>query len=184
MKTPDCNQSRRKFLHTLSVTAAGLVLSSPWHEVFAANRDRTLSFFHTHTGERLKLTYFSEGRYQDEALAELNHYLRDFRTNEIHAIDAQLFDILHAAKNACNSNGTFEVISGYRSPKTNHMLRREGRGVAKRSLHLVGQAIDVRLTGVRTSDLKKAAASLRRGGVGYYARSDFVHLDTGRVRFW
>lgn len=168
----------------MSVTAAGLVLCSPWHEVCAARRDRSLSFYHTHTGERLKLTYFSDGRYQEEALMELNHYLRDFRTNEMHAIDAGLFDILHAAKNACDSNGTFEVISGYRSPQTNNQLRRQGRGVAQRSLHLEGRAIDVRLTGVRTSDLKKAAASLRRGGVGYYARSDFIHIDTGRVRFW
>jgi len=115
---------------------------------------------------------------------ELNRYLRDFRTNEIHPIDANLFDILYAVKNACNSNGTFEVISGYRSPQTNQYLHEKGRGVATRSLHMDGKAIDVRLTDVQTSYLKKAAASLKRGGVGFYAKSDFVHIDTGRVRYW
>lgn len=184
MKTPGCNLSRRQFLHTLSFTAAGLALYSPWRDVFAAARDRTLSFFHTHTGEHLKLTYFSDGIYHDDALLELNRYLRDFRTNEIHQIDASLFDILYAVKNACNSNGTFEVISGYRSPQTNKLLRAQGRGVAEHSLHMVGKAIDVRLTGAKTSYLRKAATSLKRGGVGYYAQSDFVHIDTGRVRYW
>jgi len=184
MKSSDCNLSRRNFIQTLSVTAAGLALYSPWRDVFAATRDRTLSFFHTHTGEHLKLTYFSDGLYHDDALQELNHYLRDFRTNEIHAIDANLFDILYAMKSACNSNGTFEVISGYRSPLTNKFLHEQGHGVAEHSLHMVGKAIDIRLTNVRTADLRKVAVSLKRGGVGFYAKSDFVHVDTGRVRYW
>ena len=184
MKTPDCNLSRRQFLQTLSITATGLALYSPWGNVFAASADRTISFFHTHTGEHLKLTYFSDGLYHDDALAEINHYLRDFRTNEIHPIDANLLDILYAVKNACNSTGTFEVISGYRSPQTNQLLHAQGRGVAEHSLHMLGKAIDVRLTDVKTSYLRKAAASFKRGGVGYYAKSDFVHIDTGRVRYW
>ncbi|MGH8120755.1 MAG: DUF882 domain-containing protein [Gammaproteobacteria bacterium] len=185
MKTPACNLSRRHFLQTLSVAATGLALYSPWRDVFAAAaQDRTLSFFHTHTGEHLKLTYFSAGLYHDDALVELNRYLRDFRTNEIHPMDANLFDILYAMKSACNSNGTFEVISGYRSPVTNKSLRKQGRGVAEHSLHMVGKAIDIRLTDVNTVYLKKAAASLKRGGVGYYAKSDFIHVDTGRVRYW
>ena len=176
--------SRREFLQTMSVTATGLALYSPWNHVFAATPERALSFFHTHTGEKLNLTYFSDGIYHEDALQEINHYLRDFRTEEIHAIDSHLLDILYSVQNACNSNGTFEVISGYRSPKTNEQLRNQGHGVAKRSLHMEGRAIDVRLTDVKTSNLRKAAMSLKRGGVGYYASSDFVHMDTGRVRYW
>ena len=184
MKTPSRNLSRRQFLHSLTGAAAGLVLTSPWRDVFADTADRSLSFFHTHTGEHLKLTYFSDGIYHAEALKEINHCLRDFRTNEIRPIDSRLLDILHIVHNTCNSNGTFEVISGYRSPHTNQSLRAQGHGVAEHSLHMEGKAIDVRLTDVDTACLKKAAASLKRGGVGYYAKSDFVHIDTGRVRYW
>lgn len=184
MIIPGCNLSRRQFLHTLSVAATSLALYSPWRDVCADISARSLSFFHTHTGEHLKLTYFSDGLYHAAALDEINHYLRDFRTNEIHPIDSQLLDILYIVQKACNSNGTFEVISGYRSPHTNQSLRAQGRGVAEHSLHVVGRAIDVRLTDVKTPYLKKAAASLKRGGVGYYAKSDFVHIDTGRVRYW
>ena len=184
MKTPGFNLSRRQFLRTLSVAASGLALSSPWRDVCADTSDRSLSFFHTHTGEHLKLTYFSDGLYHDDALDEIKHYLRDFRTNEIHPIDSQLLDILYRVKNACNSNGTFEVISGYRSPQTNQSLRAQGQGVAEHSLHMVGKAIDIRLTDVKTAYLKKAAVSLKCGGVGYYAQSNFVHIDTGRVRSW
>ncbi|SRR5690606_17204438 len=184
MKEPCCDCSRRKFLQTLSVATAGLVLYSPWHKVFADSKERTLSFFHTHTGEHLELTYFSNGLYHGNALAELNRYLRDFRTEEIYPIDKNLLDFLYAVKVACNSKGTFEVISGFRSPQTNQSLQEMGRGVATRSLHMEGRAIDIRLTDVETLNLKKAAVSLQRGGVGYYAESDFVHLDTGRVRYW
>lgn len=178
------NLSRRQFLHTMSITATGLALCSPWHHVFAAVPERSLSFFHTHTGEKLDLTYFSDGIYHDDALQEVNHYLRDFRTGEIHPIDTHLLDILYSVQNACNSNGTFEVISGYRSPKTNKLLHDQGHGVALHSLHMLGKAIDVRLTDIKTSYLKKAAMSIKQGGVGYYAQSDFVHMDTGRVRYW
>lgn len=184
MKKPDSCCSRRQFLQTMSVAAAGLALYSPWRDVFAANRDRTLSFFHTHTGESLKLTYFSDGVYHEDAMLELARYLRDFRTDETHPIDKEVFDILHAAREACNSHGTYEVISGYRSPLTNKSLQEQGRGVASHSLHMVGKAIDVRLTDVDTSYLRKVAINMQRGGVGFYAKSDFVHIDTGRVRYW
>ena len=184
MKTPGCDRSRRQFLQTLTVATAGLVVASPWREVFAATPDRSLAFFHTHTGEHLKLTYFGDGVYYPEALKEINYYLRDFRNNEIHTIDARLLDILYIVQNACNSKGTYEVISGYRSPQTNALLRAQGHGVAEHSLHMQGMAIDIRLTDVKTKYIKKAATRLRRGGVGYYAKSNFVHLDTGRVRYW
>jgi uncharacterized protein YcbK (DUF882 family) len=178
------NLTRRQFIHTISIGVTGLVLCTPWRNIFANTSDRSISFFHTHTGEYLKLTYFSDGLYHEDALQEINHYLRDFRTNEICPIDSHLLDILYIVQKTCNSNGTFEVISGYRSPKTNKLLREKGRGVARQSLHTLGKAIDVRLTDVKTSFLKKAAISLKQGGVGYYAKSDFVHIDTGRVRAW
>ena len=184
MKTRSCNLSRRQFLHSVTGAAAGLVLTAPWRQVLADTADRSLSFFHTHTGEHLKLTYFSDGLYHADALKEINHYLRDFRTNEIHPMDSRLLDLLYNVQNACDSKGTFEVISGYRSPLTNKSLRVQGHSVAEHSLHMEGKAIDVRLTDVDTAYLKKAAASLKRGGVGYYAQSNFVHIDTGRVRYW
>ena len=184
MKTEDNQLSRRKFLQTLTVATTSVALLSPWRSVFASTADRSLSFFHTHTGEHLKLTYFSDGQYQNAALQEINYCLRDFRTGEAYPIEPQLMDLLAMIQTVCDSHGTYEIISGYRSPKTNESLRNEGRGVAKRSLHMLGQAIDVRLTDIETSHLRKAAASLKQGGVGYYAKSDFVHIDTGRVRFW
>ncbi len=184
MNSRGCNSSRRRFLRTLSVAAAGMTLCSPWRTVLATAQDRSLAFFHTHTGEHLKLVYFSDGLYHPDALREINHYLRDFRTDEIFPIDKRLLDILYTVRETCNSAGTFEVISGYRSPKTNKLLRDQGRGVARHSLHMLGKAIDVRLTRARTSHLRDAAASLAQGGVGYYAKSDFVHLDTGRIRTW
>jgi uncharacterized protein YcbK (DUF882 family) len=150
----------------------------------AAAAPRALSFSHTHTGERLRIVYFADGAYQPEPLAQVDWLLRDFRTGDAHAIDRTLLDTLHALCVACGGN-TFEIISGYRSPKTNAMLRNKGAGgVAKRSLHMDGRAIDVRLAGVDTARLRAAAIALRRGGVGYYRDSDFVHLDTGRPRAW
>ena len=118
------------------------------------------------------------------ALNELGFLLRDFRSGEVAPMDSVMLDFLHAAQQRLGSNGTYEIISAYRSPDTNEMLRRRGGGAAKRSLHLQGKAIDVRLTDADTRDLGRAARELARGGVGYYAKSDFVHLDTGRVRWW
>jgi len=184
MKTKDYKLSRRRFLQTLTLATTSVALLSPWRSVYAKTFDRSLSFFHTHTGEHLNLTYFSEGEYQESAVQEINNYLRDFRTGEIYPIDLRLMDMLSSIQMLCNSSGTYEIISGYRSPKTNKLLRDKGRGVAKHSLHMLGQAIDIRLTDVKTSHLRKAAISLKQGGVGYYSRSDFVHVDTGRVRYW
>jgi uncharacterized protein YcbK (DUF882 family) len=145
---------------------------------------RSLSFYHTHTGEKLAITYYEQGDYHLDALAEASRFLRDFRTGEEHPIDRGLLDILHDVRLATESSGRFEVVSGYRSPNTNAALRAKSNGVAKRSLHMQGRAIDVRLTGVDTAQLREAALALRGGGVGYYPKSGFVHLDTGRVRQW
>jgi uncharacterized protein YcbK (DUF882 family) len=148
-----------------------------------AAEPRSLSLRHLHTGERLSLVYYADGAYVPESLAQVDWLLRDFRTGEVHAIDPQLLDTLHALQRKCRQSA-FEIISGYRSSRTNTMLRIAGGGVAERSLHLSGRAIDVRLTGFDTARLRAAAVSLGRGGVGYYPESNFVHLDTGRVRTW
>jgi len=149
----------------------------------ARSQPRTLHFYHTHTSERLTVTYFDDGRYVPPALAAVDHLLRDFRTEKVHAIDPRLLDQLFALTQCCGGR-TFEVISGYRSPMTNAMLRHTTQGVAKHSLHLEGRAIDVRLEGYETACLRRAALAMGRGGVGFYPGSDFVHLDTGRFRTW
>jgi len=147
--------------------------------------ERVASFDNLHTGETLRTVYWAEGGYVPEALREIDHVLRDFRTDEVLSIDPALIDLLFALRREMGSTAAFGVISGYRSPATNARLQRNGGGgVATRSLHMVGKAIDIRLPGRRLRDLREAALGLRGGGVGYYPRSNFVHVDTGRVRFW
>ena len=149
--------------------------------------ERCLSFFNTHTGERLKSTYCSDGRYQADALHDLNYILRDFRVNEIKPIDPRLFDLLHELGGTLETDQPFHIISGYRSAQTNAMLRERGgasTGVASHSLHMVGQAIDIRVPGVKLPQLRDAAKSLKIGGVGFYPDLNFVHVDVGRVRYW
>ena len=147
---------------------------------------RRLSFYNTHTGEALRqVPYWEDGRYLPDALAAINEVLRDHRTDEVHPIDPGLFDLLHALTRKLDTPSSFHVISGYRSPHSNALLRTAGGGgVAKYSLHMDGKAVDVRLPGVQLARLRKAALTLRRGGVGYYPDDGFVHLDTGRVRTW
>jgi uncharacterized protein YcbK (DUF882 family) len=172
---------RRKLLKMLALAPFGPALArSP---AALAGEERSLAFRHTHTGERLDVAYFAHGRYLPDALARIDRLLRDFRTGEIRPIDPGLIDALFALRVACGG-GSFEIISGYRSPRTNGMLRRATSGVVARSLHLEGRAIDVRLSGFDTARLRDAAIALGRGGVGYYRNSDFIHLDTGRARTW
>jgi uncharacterized protein YcbK (DUF882 family) len=146
--------------------------------------ERRLRLYNTHTGEQLTATYWAAGQYQPGEIAALDRLLRDHRSGEVQALDRRLFDILHALQQQTGAQGTYEVISGYRSPATNNQLRRASGGVAKNSLHTRGQAIDIRLTGVALPDLRRAALGLRAGGVGYYPASNFIHVDTGRVRSW
>lgn len=143
-----------------------------------------LSFYHIHTAEKLTITYREHGEIVPGALAEVSRYLRDFRTKQVHDIDVGLLDTLHALYSTFDGRGNFEVISGYRSPRTNEALRHVTTGVAENSLHIQGRAIDVRLTSAKTTALRDAALALKAGGVGYYPESNFVHLDTGRVRSW
>jgi len=178
---PHC-PSRRRFIKTLALAAPAVAL--PGVSFALAAEPRRLRFYHTHTAEKLDVVYHENGTYLPDALGELNYLLRDFRSDEVVSIDPGLLDFLYAAQRRLDSNGTFEIISAYRSPATNEMLRRKGGGVAKRSMHLVGKAIDVRLTDADTRDLRGVGIQLARGGVGYYERSNFVHLDTGRVRRW
>ena len=143
-----------------------------------------MSFVHTHTGEKLIAVYWKDGQYQQEVLQQVNHLLRDFRNNEVHAIDPALLDLLYDLRTKVDSDRAFQVISAYRSPQTNEMLRRSSNGVAEHSMHMLGKAIDVRLTSFPTARLAEVARAMRRGGVGYYPASDFVHVDTGPVRYW
>jgi uncharacterized protein YcbK (DUF882 family) len=145
---------------------------------------RSLSFYHTHTGRELTIAYKEGDQYIQGALQRINAFLYDFRTGDITEIDPALLDLIYDVRASLDSDGTYEVISAYRSPKTNSMLRKASNGVARKSQHLLGKAIDVRLRGVDSADLRKAALAQKRGGVGYYQKSDFVHIDTGRVRFW
>jgi uncharacterized protein YcbK (DUF882 family) len=173
---------RRRFLKTLALTAPALAL--PGLVMAAPAAPRRLRFYHTHTSEKLDVVYHENGAYLPDAMDELNYLLRDFRSGDVVDMDPGLLDLLHAAQQRLGSAGTYEIISAYRSPETNEMLRRNGGGVAKSSMHLKGKAIDVRLTDADTRDLRQAGLDLALGGVGYYSRSNFVHLDTGRVRRW
>jgi uncharacterized protein YcbK (DUF882 family) len=182
--------NRRAFLGFGAVAAAAALSPLKANAAPAAPAKkalRTLSFFNTHTGERLKTTYCCDGRYEPEALQEINHILRDFRANEVKPIDPKLLDLLHELGGTLETDQPFHIISGYRSPHTNTLLQQRGgagTGVASKSLHMVGKAIDIRLPGVKLDHLRGAARSLKLGGVGYYPSSNFVHVDTGRVRFW
>ncbi len=174
--------NRRRFLQSMACTGAGLIVSPSL--LAASHQARELAFVHTHTGERLKIQYSDEYGYLPDGLAEINYFLRDFRTDDVHPMDTGLLDILNELRQGMSKSGVFEVISGYRSPKTNESLRANGSGVAKHSLHMQGRAIDIRLTGVDTSQLRNYCISMECGGVGYYQKSDFIHVDTGRVRSW
>ena len=175
--------SRRNFLKAAAGTAAILVAPAALAKP-ADPAERVLRLRNLHTGESLKATYWAEGQYIQEELAAIDRVLRDHRADEITQMDRRLYDLLHTLQQQVSSNETFHVISGYRSPATNAKLHKNSNGVAKRSLHMQGRAIDIRLPGVELKHLRQAALSLKSGGVGYYPNSNFIHVDTGRTRFW
>lgn len=152
--------------------------------VVRAGADRRLEFYNTHTDERLRATYWADGSYVASALTDINFILRDFRANEIKAIDLRLLDLLHRLNASLDTSQPFHVISGYRTAATNALLRGASEGVALHSLHIDGMAIDIRVPGRDLPVLRRTALALRGGGVGYYPHSDFVHVDVGRVRTW
>lgn len=179
--------SRRRFIG-LSVAALSLpflsrltAYASP--EPFLPP-DRDLSFYNTHTGEAATVEYCRSGCIVTPSLEKIKYILRDHRTGETKDIDVRLLDLLNALSRKTSTDVPFHVISGYRSPRTNAALRAASGGVAENSLHLLGQAIDIRLPGLKLRDLYKAAVDLRAGGVGIYPVSDFIHVDVGRVRTW
>jgi uncharacterized protein YcbK (DUF882 family) len=168
----------------VTLLGALLLLIAPQNRTGASGDARTLSFYHTHTGEELTVTYYENGDYLPDGLSRLEDYLSDWRNGHRHEMDPALMDILWRIQLNARHLDTWEVISAYRSPETNAMLRGKSNGVAKKSQHLEGKAIDVRLRGLDTRKLQQVALDLKLGGVGYYGKSDFVHVDTGRVRRW
>jgi uncharacterized protein YcbK (DUF882 family) len=177
---------RRRLLRHAGTAAAATSLPLLSLGARAESRgEQRLRLAHTHTGERLELVYAVDGVYRAPALATLDRFLRDHYSGEIAPIDPRLFDLLHRTQRALGHSGVAEIVSAYRGPATNERLRRTGGGgVARHSLHLEGRALDLRLPGVALADLRDAALDLRSGGVGFYAREQFVHVDTGRVRRW
>jgi uncharacterized protein YcbK (DUF882 family) len=150
----------------------------------AAPNERVLRFYNTHTGESLRSIFWADGQFIPDALKDINKVLRDHRNNQVAQIDPQLLVLLDKVSAQFGSQNVLHVISGYRSPETNQMLHEHSNGVAKHSMHMEGKAIDIRMPGRNLADLHKVAMSLRGGGVGYYPDSQFVHMDTGRVRYW
>ena len=178
--------SRRQFLGFAGIV--GLATAAPSAFATAApaqmQGERRLQLRNLHTNEYVDASYWIDGEYQLEALSQLNHCLRDHRSGEIIDMDPVLIDSVYGLQQNMEYRGEIHIISGYRSPKTNAALRKQGAGVAKKSFHMKGQAIDLRLPRKQLSQVRKAALEMKSGGVGYYPKSNFLHLDTGRVRQW
>jgi uncharacterized protein YcbK (DUF882 family) len=177
--------NRRRFLMTSAQIALGLLLSTAPIDCFAKRIDyHPLTFFHTHTGENLQINYSPKKGCTFATQRKVNEFLRDYRTEEVHPIDPKLLELLCKIQLIGGSNGIYEIISAYRSPETNHLMHSKSSGVAQNSMHMLGKAIDIRLSDMSTRKIQRIATLLRGGGVGYYAQSDFVHLDTGDFRTW
>lgn len=172
---------RRRNLLGGGLALAGIAHMPAWASAAEARR---LSLLNLHTGERLTAAYWEAGGYIPDAMQALAQVLRDHRTGEVHPMDAGLFDLVSSLQARLETEATVHVISGYRSPRTNEALRQSSSGVAKRSLHMDGMAMDLRLPGVDLARVRDAAWNLQRGGVGFYPGSDFVHVDVGRTRRW
>lgn len=182
---PCCsNPHRRQFLWKFGVSTAGLLLG-PELALAARRKDRILMMSNPHTGEKIRTVYWtpSDG-YIRESLHSVSHFMRDFRQNSVKPIDPALLDIVHAISLNIGSRRKFEVMSGYRSPKTNRMLSRRSRNVAKKSYHMRGKAVDFQVKNISSSSLRRIALALKAGGVGYYPGSRYIHVDTGNVRSW
>jgi len=176
--------SRRRLLLSGLAVLGGLTSPAAQARLTTGRSERRLSFENLHTGDRLESVYRDDHGFRRDGLREIAWVLRDHRANAAHPIDPGLLDLLHDLRGALGTPAPFQVISGYRSPTTNLMLASVSRGVARGSLHTRGLAIDIRIPGIALTRLRDVAMALRRGGVGYYPRSNFVHLDVGRVRTW
>lgn len=176
--------SRRKFLSLCG--ALSLSTGLPFSAARAAvnSESRSLKFYNLHTGEKLDVTYFEKGIYQPDAMHEISKVLRDHRTGDVKYMHTVLMDLLYLLRLEVDSEQAFHVISGYRSPKTNQMLFEKTNGVRVDSLHMQGRAIDIRIPGIKLPDLRQAALNMQSGGVGYYQKSNFIHIDTGPTESW
>jgi uncharacterized protein YcbK (DUF882 family) len=174
---------RRRFLG-FAAAAAFAGISLPAAAARRLLRPRAVSLHNLHTGEALNAVYWADGRYLPDAMQRIEWLLRDHRTDDVHPVDPQLLDLLVDLQARLHTHAPFEVLSGYRSPQTNAMLASLSDGVAQNSLHLDGKAVDIRVPGRGLRHVRAAAKTLRAGGVGYYPHSDFVHVDTGRIRYW
>ncbi len=177
--------SRRAFLTRVGIAAAGSLLI-PSADAFASSlsKERRISLFNTHTREEWGFICSPKRDYDAGMLADFSYFLRDHRTEGTHPMDPALLDLLYAVTVLSGGRGEYNIISGYRSPETNQLLRKISHGVAEHSLHMQGKAIDLRTEDVSTRSLQQVALALQQGGVGYYHAADFVHLDTGEVRSW
>jgi uncharacterized protein YcbK (DUF882 family) len=179
--------SRRDMLKMgLAASLGAIVPLFPAKNVWAASNFSSwrVAFHHAHTGESFSGVYRVGDKYLPESFDRLNYVLRDFRTGDVFPMDPRILDLVSIIQQKTGASEPLEILSGYRSPKTNNMLRHETSGVAKNSFHMYGQAMDIRSPGTSTSKLRKIAQALRAGGVGYYPKSGFVHVDTGKVRSW
>ncbi len=181
--------SRRRFLHLSAGTLIAGVSLAP-ELAWAAKRrkpeaiEKKLDLYNYHTGERIQAVYWAKGAYVSETINDINHVLRDRRTDEAIDMDPKLLDLLFDIAQKVDARDPFYIVSAYRSPKTNARLSKRRKGVAKNSQHIYGKAADFYIPGRRLSYVRKAALALRSGGVGYYPRSNFIHVDTGPVRSW
>lgn len=181
MRSYEANRSRRALLvGGLAFVGTAVLADAGW----CRTDERRLKFRHLHTDERLDVVYYAGGRYRPAELLKVDHFMRDWRENRATRIDHHVLDFLFALQSELGTFGECEVLCGYRTPATNEMLRRRTRGVAKRSYHLVGRALDIHLPQARLRHVRSTAQALTLGGVGYYPRSHFIHLDTGPVRTW
>lgn len=188
-KTPteaEHRTNRRGFLALSMMTLSSIIIPK---KTIATIKDffvpeRSLSFYNIHTDERLEAVYWRDGEYLEDALSQINYFLRDYRTGEVKPIDINLLDLLCVLNEKIKNSNPFHVISGYRSKKTNAILRKRSRKVAKNSLHIFGKAIDIRLPDCELGDLRLAAMELRGGGVGYYPYRGYIHVDVGEIRYW
>jgi len=177
--------SRRDFIKIgTGFLSTCLLPSAGWSTLSPDNSRRTLSFYNTHTGEARSTCYYKNGTFRPDAMGRINCIFRDHCTGDIEAMDPQLMDLLNSVNRQLGCNAPFHILSAYRSPQTNDRLRKQRSGVANSSYHILGRAIDIRLPGCDTRQLRKACLDLKLGGVDYYPRSDFVHVDTGAFRTW
>jgi uncharacterized protein YcbK (DUF882 family) len=183
---PELSISRRWIIKLGLLTAATCLIPykalASVADVFSSKR--TLSFHNLHTEEKLDAVYWQDGEYLPEGLSRINVLLRDHYAEKVETIDEKLLDLLFSIQASLKSTEPFQIISGYRAPETNSFLRKLGRGVAKNSMHMLGKAVDFRIPGFDLTDVWNAASELQAGGVGYYAKSNFVHVDVGEVRYW